>query len=334
MLVVEAICWISQLILSFFLKINEDTTNSAPEPTKVFSSRNRKPKRENRHGQQENSATVKNQSENNGESATVNITAVTNNSDTVGETVPKSNKAKKPRSKKKPKQEKLASEKEAELEKSLNPDEANHVDGKSQHQSASVIKSQSAHHTSPSKTKTKIKHNKKDLKKPSSSIPEGSSMEQYNDVERQALARWNDSANILDGSTSQANVPDNNTVAPVPQFHDHSKKTAVSIVGEPTTEVITEEVATLTPSKSKSSTRQKKNNHVPAIKEQGQQIEEIDYKDLDNISTPSKHHKMSREKVHRDFVPGAKHGHNGPGKAKPNSDSDNWRASKALPKPV
>lgn len=81
---------------------------------------------------------------------------------------------------------------------------------------------------------------------------------------------------------------------------------------------------------SKPSTRTKKKSSTHAAKET-LEIEEIDYNDLDKMPTSSKHHAVFKKAMHRDFVPKAKqHEPNQTSNTKQNSDSKDWRASKAL----
>jgi hypothetical protein len=311
--------------LSFlFLKITEESAiSAAPEPPKPHHPKNRKPKRENPASHKENSTTVKNHVEINNQSDTVSAVNV-NNSDIVGDTVPKSSKLKKPRSKKKPKQDKLATEKQEDLEKPLDSNDIKHADGIPQSASDLSRDAHQPHHTSTPKAKTK--HHKKEPKKVSTSVPEANATD---GEEHQSAVLPKDSADGVDQITIASETFNSKTSTTIPRFQSRSDKLDVNVVGESTIVGGSEEDAKKGSRTSKPSTSTKKKGPSHAAKETSE-VEEIDYKDLDKMPTSSKHHALFKKAMHRDFVPKAKHDPNQASKAKQNSDSNDWRASKTL----
>jgi hypothetical protein len=242
----------------------------------------------------------------------------------VGDTVPKSSKAKKPRSKKKPKQDKVATENE-DSEKPLGTDGTENVDGISQSVSGVPRDHQQPHNTPTPKAKNK--NHKKESKKAPTSVPEADGM----DTEKhQLVVPPKDSADVVDQVQGTLKALDRKTFTAIPCIQDHSDKSDVNVVGESKAVRVSEEDGKKGSRTLKPSARTKQKSSAHAAKET-LEIEEIDYKDLDKLPKPSKHHALFKKAMHRDFVPKAKqHEPNQTSKAKQNSDSKDWRASKAL----
>ena len=242
----------------------------------------------------------------------------------VGDTVPKSSKAKKPRSKKKPKQDKVATENQEDSEKPVCTDGVEHVDGISQSVSGVPRDHQQPHNTHTPTAKNK--HHKRERKKAPTSVPEADGM----DSEKpQSVVPLKDSADVIDQVQGTLKAFDSKTLTAIPCIQDHSDKSDVNVVGESKAVGVSEEDGKKRSRTSKPSTRTKKKSSTHDAKET-LEIEEIDYNDLDKMPTSSKHHAVFKKAMHRDFVPKAKqHEPNQTSKAKQNSDSKDWRASKA-----
>lgn len=298
--------------------------SAAPEAPKPHHPRNRKPRREKSADHKEDNSTAKNHDETNIKSDTVSPIHV-NNSDIVGDTVLKSSKPKKPRSKKKPKQDKVATENHEDLKKPLDTDAADHVDGISQYASGTPRDHQQSQNTPTRKVKNK--HHKREHKKTPTSAPEADGMDSE---KHQSVVPPKDGADIVDLDQGTFKALDGKTHTANPRIHGHSDEAGVNVVGETKAAGGSGEDGKKGLRTTKPSNRTKKKSSTHAANETVE-IEEIDYNDLDKMPTLSKHHTVFKKAMHREFVPKAKqHELNQTSKAKQNSDSKDWRASKTL----